>query len=125
MRVTLRDALGRLPGPRGERYAAALERGSLAVEVYAPRGRDPQQPHARDELYVVVQGAGTFVCGERRDPFVAGDLPFAPAGAVHRFEGFGDDLVVWVVFYGPLGGEQPGSRTVLGDERAESPRTPH
>jgi hypothetical protein len=30
-----------------------------------------------------------------------------PAGVEHRFEGFTDDLVVWVVFYGPEGGEDP------------------
>jgi hypothetical protein len=30
---------------------------------------------------------------------------FVPAGAEHRFEDFTDDLTVWVVFYGPEGGE--------------------
>jgi hypothetical protein len=30
-----------------------------------------------------------------------------PAGVVHRFEDFSDDLAVWVVFYGPEGGEIP------------------
>ena len=41
-----------LPGPAGERFAVALERGSLSIELYAPRGSDPQQPHTRDEVYV-------------------------------------------------------------------------
>ena len=27
------------------------------------------------------------------------------AGITHRFEDFSDDLVVWVLFYGPEGGE--------------------
>jgi hypothetical protein len=27
----------------------------------------------------------------------------------HRFEDFSDDLAVWVIFYGPDGGEQTGS----------------
>jgi glucosamine 6-phosphate synthetase-like amidotransferase/phosphosugar isomerase protein len=26
----------------------------MKVEIYAPRGTDPQTPHTRDELYVVV-----------------------------------------------------------------------
>jgi hypothetical protein len=26
---------------------------------------------------------------------------------VHRFENFSNDLVVWVLFYGPVGGEAP------------------
>jgi hypothetical protein len=28
-----------------------------------------------------------------------------PAGMTHRFESFTDDLTVWVIFYGPQGGE--------------------
>ena len=30
---------------------------------------------------------------------------FVPAHEEHRFESFTDDLVVWVMFYGPEGGE--------------------
>ena len=52
-----------------------------------------------------MQGTGTFVNGARREPFGPGDLLFVPAGVIHRFEEFSDDLVVWVVFYGPEGGE--------------------
>jgi hypothetical protein len=33
---------------------------------------------------------------------------FAAAGAVHRFENFSGDLTVWVMFYGPEGGESNG-----------------
>ena len=33
---------------------------------------------------------------------------FAAAGATHRFENFSDDLTVWVLFYGPEGGESVG-----------------
>ncbi|MDQ3378133.1 MAG: cupin domain-containing protein, partial [Actinomycetota bacterium] len=36
-----------------------------------------------------------------------GDALFVPAGVEHRFENFTDDLVAWVVFYGPEGGEEP------------------
>lgn len=103
----LRDALARLPGPAGERYAVVFERGTLSLEVYAPRGNDPQQPHARDEAYVVVSGNGVFSCNGERLPFAAGDALFVPAGVPHRFEDFSDDLVVWVVFYGNEGGETP------------------
>jgi mannose-6-phosphate isomerase-like protein (cupin superfamily) len=94
-----------LPGPAGERFAVAFERGSLSVEMYAPRGSDPQQPHTRDEVYVVVSGRGEFVNGAERHAFGPGDLMFVPAGVEHRFEQFSDDLAVWVVFYGPEGGE--------------------
>jgi mannose-6-phosphate isomerase-like protein (cupin superfamily) len=103
---TVADALALLPGAGGARFAKVLEHGSLLVEIYAPRGRDPQQPHTRDEVYVVVEGHGHFVNGPRRHPFGPGDLLFVPAGVTHRFEDFTDDLVVWVIFYGPEGGEK-------------------
>jgi len=104
-RTTVAEAMGRLPGPGGERFAEVLGHGSMEVEIYAPRGTDPQTPHTRDELYVVVSGSGTFVNGPDRHPFSPGDVLFVPAGAEHRFEDFTDDLAVWVVFYGPEGGE--------------------
>ena len=106
-RATVAGAMGLLPGPDGERFARVLGHGSMEVEVYAPRGTDPQRPHTRDELYVVVRGSGQFVNGPERHPFGTEDVLFVPAGVEHRFEDFTDDLVVWVVFYGPEGGESP------------------
>ena len=97
-----------MPGPAGERFATLFRHGSLSIELYAPRGSDPQTPHRQDEVYVVATGQGTFRVGERIEPFRPGDLLFVPAGVPHRFEEFGDDLVVWVIFYGPDGGEAPG-----------------
>jgi|CXWL01.1.fsa_nt_gi mannose-6-phosphate isomerase-like protein (cupin superfamily) len=112
-RITAADALERLPGPAGERFAKVFGHGSLDIEVYAPRDCDPQSSHTRDEAYIVVSGSGTFVHGETREPFSAGDYLFVAAGVEHRFEDFTDDLVVWVVFYGPEGGEP--SATGPGD----------
>ena len=102
---TAAELLRQLPGPAGQRFAVALERGSLSIELYAPRGSDPQQPHTRDEVYVVVSGRGEFVNGPERHAFAPGDLLFVPAGVEHRFQQFTDDLAVWVVFYGPEGGD--------------------
>lgn len=107
-RTTVAEALERLPGPDGERFVKVLEHGSMEVEVYAPRVRDLQQPHTRDELYFVISGGGEFVNGPDRHPFGPGDALFVPAGVEHRFEDFTDDLAVWVVFYGPEGGEERG-----------------
>jgi mannose-6-phosphate isomerase-like protein (cupin superfamily) len=105
--LTVPEGLARLPGTNGERFAELFEHGSLSIEIYAPRGRDPQSPHSRDEVYVVVQGRGQFRNGGNRSPFGPGDVLFVPAGIEHRFEEFTDDLVVWVIFYGPEGGEKP------------------
>jgi mannose-6-phosphate isomerase-like protein (cupin superfamily) len=105
-RITVDEVLRRIPGPGGRRWEVAFERGSLEVELYAPKDHDPQTPHTRDELYVVVQGSGTFVVDDARTPFGPGDVLFVAAGRAHRFEDFGPDLQAWVVFYGPEGGER-------------------
>lgn len=105
--LTVAQGLGRIPDPSGDPYAVLLEHGTLELGLYAPRGIDPQSPHTRDEVYVVVRGSGWFVNGPDRHRFAAGDALFVPAGQVHRFEDFTEDLVVWVMFYGPAGGERP------------------
>lgn len=112
--VTAAAALARVPGPQGERSMPVFTHGTLVVKLYAPRGVDPQEPHTRDEVYVVVAGNGEFVSAEGRRPFAVGDFLFAPAGVPHRFEQFTDDFAVWVMFYGPEGGEA----AQLTDERA-------
>jgi mannose-6-phosphate isomerase-like protein (cupin superfamily) len=104
-RITLGEALSRLPGPQGERSVSLFEHGSLVVKLYAPRGHDAQTPHSRDEIYVIAQGSGEFLCAGTRQTFGPNDVLFAAAGVEHRFENFSDDLAVWVMFYGPEGGE--------------------
>ncbi len=104
-RVTVEEGMSQLPRPDGKRFVTLFEHGSLLVELYAPRGVDPQMPHTRDEVYIVVEGKGLFVIDDARHAFNRGDFLFAPAGVPHRFEDFTDDLTVWVLFYGPEGGE--------------------
>jgi mannose-6-phosphate isomerase-like protein (cupin superfamily) len=104
-KITLGEALDRLPGPQGERSVGLFEHGSLVVKLYAPRGNDPQTPHSRDEVYVVAQGSGEFVCAGAHQTFGRHDVLFAAAGVEHKFENFSDDFAVWVFFYGPEGGE--------------------
>lgn len=105
-RTTLEQAAAR-PIPEGQRSVEMMSHESMQVKFYAPRGTDEQTPHTRDELYVVARGSGTFVSGDRRHPFGAGDVLFVPAGVEHRFEDFTDDFATWVIFYGPEGGEKP------------------
>lgn len=103
--LKLSDALGAIPTAEGQLFANLFRHGSLQVEIYAPRGVDLQQPHTRDEIYVVASGSGWFVNGEKRIPFSTGDVLFAAAGEIHKFADFTTDFVVWVIFYGPEGGE--------------------
>jgi len=104
-KINFSEALRRLPGPQGEHNVALFEHGSLVIKLSQPRGVDLQKPHSRDEIYVVAQGSGDFVCGNTRQPFSPNDVLFAAAGSEHRFENFSDDFAVWVFFYGPEGGE--------------------
>jgi mannose-6-phosphate isomerase-like protein (cupin superfamily) len=104
--IRLTDAQNAIPTRDGKLYAELFRHGTLTVEIYAPKGTDLQQPHTRDELYIVVSGRGWFFVEGQRVQFSPGDALFAAAGEVHRFEDFTDDLIVWVVFYGPEGGER-------------------
>jgi mannose-6-phosphate isomerase-like protein (cupin superfamily) len=104
--ITLADAKNAIPTRDGKLYAELFRHGTLTVEIYAPKGIDLQQPHTRDELYIVVAGRGWCLVEDTRVQFGPGDALFAAAGEVHRFEDFTEDLLVWVVFYGPEGGER-------------------
>jgi len=103
--LTTSQARARMPGPDRDQYDVLLRHGTLEVGYYAPRGTDPQSPHQRDEIYVVTSGQGWFRNGPDRHRFGPGDVLFVPAGVEHRFEEFSDDLGLWVMFYGPKGGE--------------------
>jgi mannose-6-phosphate isomerase-like protein (cupin superfamily) len=104
--LKLAGAQNAIPTRDGKLYAELFRHGTLTVEIYAPKGTDLQQPHTRDELYIVAAGSGTFFVEGQRMQFGPGDALFAAAGEVHRFEDFTEDLLTWVVFYGTEGGER-------------------
>jgi mannose-6-phosphate isomerase-like protein (cupin superfamily) len=103
--IDIESAIAALPKAPAEQYTILYRHGTLEAGLYAPRGVDEQTPHTRDEVYVVVKGSGHFICGDARRAFAPGELLFVPAGMTHRFESFTSDLTVWVIFYGPQGGE--------------------
>ena len=90
-------------------YAIMREHGTLEIGFYKPDGIDPQQPHDRDEVYIVQSGSGIFMCDDSHQEFEAGEALFVPAGVVHRFQSFSSDFAAWVIFYGPRGGEKPAA----------------
>jgi len=110
------------PTDAGRATALMLAHGTMELRWFAPKHGDPQTPHDRDELYVIVSGTGVFmravenmpfddtslpIMGEDRVQFGPGDALFVLAGTVHCFEEVSDDFATWIVFYGPEGGE-PG-----------------
>ena len=115
MKVDFQALLAALPQaprsgyPNGTPFVDALAHGSMSVELFAPGasglGKDIQQPHMQDELYVVQRGQSGFWLQSERSTVMPGDVLFVPAGAEHRFEDFSADFVTWVIFYGPQGGE--------------------
>ncbi|WP_265569319.1 cupin domain-containing protein [Sphingomicrobium nitratireducens] len=101
-------------------FFAGMGHGSMSVELFEPRGRDMQTPHPQDEIYIVRQGKG---CIEKEGEVIAvdaGDVIFIEAGAHHRFVEFSDDFSVWVVFYGPAGGEGQDHHADRRDETVRS-----
>lgn len=110
-RMTAPAALAAAKKSSDGMYAILLEHGTLELGFYSPHESDPQQPHDRDEVYIVQAGSGYFVCGDQRQNFEAGEALFVPAGVVHRFESFSDDFSVWVMFYGPRDGERQVEQT--------------
>ena len=108
MRVALMAALQ--ARPKGQNLAAEMaKRGSIDLEFYSPHLMDLQQPHDRDELYMIANGSGILDVEGEQIPFVAGDVLFVPAFADHRFTTFSQDFGTWVIFYGPIGGERTAS----------------
>lgn len=105
MQITVSEALEALREREGKIFAELFRHGSMSVEIYRPDGSDLQQPHARDEIYVIISGRGVFQNGSIQHPFGAGDVLFVPAGVEHRFLEFSADFKTWVIFYGPKGGE--------------------
>lgn len=103
-RLTIDGALAALEG-QDQPFRELFCHGSLSVEIYAPKGEDQQEPHTRDEIYVIASGSGYFVNGDTRHRFEPGEVLFVPAGVIHRFEDFREDFAAWVFFYGPEGGE--------------------
>ncbi len=99
------SALAQLRAQPDRMFLELFRHGSMSLEIYAPVGHDPQQPHEQDEIYVVISGQGIFQNGDVQHPFQASDFLFVPAGVEHRFLQFSEDFQTWVMFYGPKGGE--------------------
>jgi mannose-6-phosphate isomerase-like protein (cupin superfamily) len=93
---------------RAQQFVVAFKRGSVTVEMYAPRLVDGQSPHEQDELYCIHRGEGEIVVAGERRIYSTGDMIFVPARVEHRFENFSADFATWVIFYGPMGGETVG-----------------
>ena len=69
----------------------------LGVYVLVAPEPDRQQPHADDEVYIVLEGSGVLEIEGASVELEAGKAVFVPAGAEHRFLGY-EQLSVLVLF---------------------------
>ena len=88
----------RLAGAGGG-YEIVHESAGLELGVYvlvAPEA-DRQQPHADDEIYVVLEGTGVLQVEGEGIPVREGSAVFVEAGAEHHFTAY-EHLSVLVIF---------------------------
>jgi mannose-6-phosphate isomerase-like protein (cupin superfamily) len=86
----------------GGGYEVVHQSPGLEIGVYVLVAPEPdrQQPHADDEVYVVLEGRGTLTIEGDSVELTEGKAAFVPAGADHRFTGY-EGLSVLVVFARP------------------------
>ena len=98
--IHVREVERRLAAGTGG-YEVVHSSPGMEVGVYVLVAPEPdrQQPHERDELYVVLDGRGVLEVEGDEVALEEGQAAFVPAGADHRFVGY-EGLSVLVIFSG-------------------------
>jgi len=93
------EAVKRRLAEAGGGYEVVHDSPGLELGVYVLVAPEPdrQQPHADDEVYVVLEGSGVLEVEGRRIELEEGNAAFVPAGADHRFSAY-EHLSVLVIF---------------------------
>lgn len=75
---------------------------TLRTGLYVlPAGaKDPQGPHAQDEVYHVVKGRAVLTVDGEEHPVAPGSVVYVRAGIDHRFHSITEELEVLVFFAG-------------------------
>jgi mannose-6-phosphate isomerase-like protein (cupin superfamily) len=97
----IREVQQRLAAGRGG-YEIVHRSSGLELGVYVLVAPEPdmQEPHADDEIYVVIEGRGTLEVGGQVFHVSEGDALFVEAGAEHGFTGY-ESLSLLVIFTRP------------------------
>ena len=98
--IRIREVQRRLQQAKGG-YEIVHESPGLELGVYVLVAPEPdrQQPHDRDEIYIVLSGRGTLELEGDAVELGEGDAAFVKAGDDHRFTGY-EGLSVLVIFAG-------------------------
>lgn len=105
MKFTAAEFLEKLPLPAdgkwkdGVWFTNAFKKGNFELEFFAPRGRDYQTPHEKDEIYIIVRGRADLFIENEKFACATGDALYVPAKTPHHFENMTDDFAVWVIFF--------------------------
>jgi mannose-6-phosphate isomerase-like protein (cupin superfamily) len=93
------EAVKRRLAEAGGGYEIVHGSPGLEIGVYVLVAPEPdrQQPHADDEVYIVLEGTGVLDVEGKRLELQEGNAVFVPAGADHRFSAY-EHLSVLVLF---------------------------
>ncbi len=59
MKISTKTALEKLK-LTDVKFLELFQYGSLSLEIYKPEGKDLQNPHTKAEVYIIIEGSGTF-----------------------------------------------------------------
>jgi len=79
MKVNPTEALQKLTEIESP-FLTVFKHGTLLLEVYKPEKVDLQQPHSRDEVYIIISGHGEFLNDGERSQVNVGDFLFVRLG---------------------------------------------
>lgn len=84
----------------GRAWLEFLKAESMTAGLYelAAGSKDPQNPHEKDEIYLIIAGKADLVVAGTPRPVTAGSVVYVKARIEHRFERIEEDLRVLVVF---------------------------
>jgi mannose-6-phosphate isomerase-like protein (cupin superfamily) len=93
------DGVKRRLGEAGGGYEVVHASPGLELGVYVLVAPEPdrQQPHADDEVYIVLEGSGVLEVEGKQIELREGNAAFVPAGADHRFSAY-EHLSILVIF---------------------------
>ena len=100
--VQVLRAAGYFAVPDGEpnQYREHLRADDVSVGTYCipVGGKDGQQPHTEDEVYVVVRGRARLCTDTAEIDVGPGSVVYVPAHERHQFTEIAEDLSVLVLF---------------------------
>ena len=105
MKFSAKDLLAKLPLPAdakwkdGVWFAGVFAKNDFELEFFAPRGRDYQTPHEKNEFYIIVGGTADLIKENETINCQTGDAVFVAANEAHRFENISADFATWVIFF--------------------------